>query len=88
MSGKIAVGMFQKNPKLSKEIGFIRRKQITEPLLSSVLAELIGVILGDGSLPGNHPFTISFNRKTGSERQNTFGSHNPKDITKQLLSTS
>ncbi len=65
--GKSSVNFFRNNPALVKKSGFIIRKQIKYPGKSIQLAELIGVILGDGGMSGNHQLTISFNSKTDKE---------------------
>ena len=65
--GKRTIEMYHNNPGLAKKAGFILRKDIKYPKRSAKLAELIGVILGDGGLPGNHQLTISFNSKTDKE---------------------
>lgn len=62
--GKKTAVLFRKNPLLAKKGGFITRKEIKYPPRCVELAELIGVILGDGGLPGNHQLTVSFNNKT------------------------
>lgn len=65
--GKKSIGLLHKNPILAKRLGFIIRKDIRYPVKSTELAEFIGIMLGDGGLPGNHQITISFNNKTDYE---------------------
>lgn len=65
--GKKTTSFFRDNPALAKKVSFIVRKEIKYPARCTELAELIGVILGDGGLPGNHQLTISFNSKTDKE---------------------
>lgn len=65
--GKRTIGFFHRNPALARKVGFIIRKEIKYPERSVELAELIGIILGDGGLPGNHQLTIAFNKKTDQE---------------------
>jgi len=65
--GRKTVNLFRQNPSLARKVGFIIRKEIKYPDRSVELAELIGVILGDGGLPGNHQITITFNNKTDRE---------------------
>lgn len=65
--GKRTICLFHQNPVLAKRVGFVIRKEIRCPKKSVKLAELIGVILGDGGLPGNHQLKISFNSKTDQE---------------------
>lgn len=62
--GKATIKKFKQNPDLANKSGFIIRKNIRYPEKSVDLAELFGVILGDGGLPGNHQLIISFNNKT------------------------
>ncbi len=66
-AGKRTTSLFRDNPNLARKFGFIIRKEIKNPGRCVELAELIGVILGDGGLPGNHQLMISFNSKTDKE---------------------
>lgn len=65
--GRRAVAFFHSNPDRARELGFILRKEIKYPRRSKEPAELIGIILGDGGLPGNHQLTIAFNSRTDNE---------------------
>jgi len=65
--GKKTISYFHQNPNLARKSGFIIRKEIKYPARCAELAELIGVILGDGGLPGNHQLTVSLNSKTDKE---------------------
>ncbi len=65
--GKKTTDFFRENPELARKAGFVIRKEIKYPVRCVELAELIGVILGDGGLPGNHQLIISFNSKTDKE---------------------
>lgn len=65
--GKETVRLFHSNKELAKKSGFIIRKEIKYPPRSQELAELTGIILGDGGLSGNHQLTVSFNSKTDKE---------------------
>ncbi len=65
--GKTTIRLFNQNPALAKKLGFIIRKEIEYPDKCDELAELIGIILGDGGLPGNRQLIISFNNKTDRE---------------------
>jgi DNA-binding XRE family transcriptional regulator len=65
--GKKTIRLFHRDEKLARKSGFIIRKEIRYPVRCVELAELIGVILGDGALPGNHQLVISFNSKTDKE---------------------
>lgn len=65
--GLKAAEYFRDNPEIAKAKGVITRKKIRCPARSVELAELIGIMLGDGGLPDNHQFTISFNYETDHE---------------------
>jgi len=62
--GRRTISLFHNDPVFAKKSGFIIRKEIRYPKRSVRLAELIGIMLGDGGLPGKHQLTISFNNKT------------------------
>ncbi|MEK6567704.1 MAG: LAGLIDADG family homing endonuclease, partial [Candidatus Omnitrophota bacterium] len=65
--GKKTICLFHRDKDLARKAGFIIRKEINYPKRCVDLAELIGVILGDGGLSGNHQLVISFNGKTDKE---------------------
>ena len=65
--GKKTIHLFHQDRDLAKRVGFTIRKEIKHPARCVELAELIGVILGDGGLSGNHQLVISFNSKTDKE---------------------
>ncbi len=65
--GRNTTILFRRNPLLAKKKGFIIRKEIKYPGKSLPLAEFIGIMLGDGGLPGSHQIKISFNHKTDNE---------------------
>lgn len=65
--GKKTMRLFQQNPVLAKKSGFMVRKEIKYPERCVELAELIGVILGDGGLSGKRQLIVSFNSKTDKE---------------------
>ena len=65
--GRKTVELFHQNSEFSRRKGFVIRKKIKYPGRCVELAELIGIILGDGGLSGNHQMVISFNRKTDKE---------------------
>jgi intein/homing endonuclease len=67
IGGSKTISFFHNNPSLAREVGFIVRKEIRYPVKSEDLAELFGIMLGDGGLPSSHQFTISFNNKTDKE---------------------
>lgn len=65
--GRKTIALFRNNPDLARKAGFIIRKEIKYPVRCGELAELIGIILGDGGLSGNHQVVISLNSKTDKE---------------------
>ena len=65
--GRKTANLFRLNPSFAKAAGFVIRKEIKYPIRSPELAEFIGIIVGDGGLPGNHQLTITFNNKTDYE---------------------
>ncbi len=65
--GKVTTEFFHRNPCLARKAGFVIRKEINYPRHSNELAEFIGIMLGDGGMPGNHQLTITFNKKEDEE---------------------
>lgn len=65
--GKKTIRLFHRDKDAARKAGFIIRKEIKYPVRCVKLAELIGIILGDGGMSGNHQLTISFNSKTDKE---------------------
>lgn len=65
--GLISSRRFRENPSLARSLGFILRKVIKRPKKSAVLAEFIGIMLGDGCLHNKYQVSISFN--SGTDRQ-------------------
>jgi len=61
--GKTACKKFFLNPGLAKELGFKIRKDIRHPQKSIELAELIGIILGDGGIT-DYQVKITQNKET------------------------
>ncbi len=62
--GQISSARFQANPTLAKTLGFQVRKAIRRPKKSALLAEFIGIMLGDGCLSSQFQVGISFNANT------------------------
>lgn len=61
--GLVSQQKFRLNPEYAKKIGVRIRKEIAYPPESELLAEFIGIILGDGGITKNQ-VTITFNRDT------------------------
>lgn len=61
--GIVSALKFRNNPEFAKKVGFKLRKHIIYPQKSSLLAEFIGVLLGDGSI-NEHQVRIYNNNKT------------------------
>jgi intein/homing endonuclease len=60
--GKATQKKFRANPKYIKKIGFKQRKAILLPQKSSLLAEFIGIMLGDGHID-RYQITVSMSNK-------------------------
>lgn len=58
---------FMLNPEWAKRKGFVVRKEIKYPRKSSLLAEFIGIMLGDGGVRNKYQITISYNWKQDKE---------------------
>lgn len=61
--GKITSQKFHSNPEFARKIGFLIRKKIYYPQKSSKLAELVGILIGDGGIT-NYQVTITLNKET------------------------
>jgi len=61
--GIISQKKFRSNPKLVKRRTFLSRNRIIYPEKSSILAEFIGIMLGDGGVSSDYQISISFNPK-------------------------
>jgi len=57
---------FRRNPEYAKKIGVKVRKYIKQPPFCSLLAEFVGIILGDGGI-SDYQISITFNRQTDRE---------------------
>lgn len=62
--GLASVKRFRQHPELARALGFQLRKPIRRPRRSALLAEFIGVMLGDGCLSSRYQVGISFNSQT------------------------
>lgn len=62
--GRISSERFRSHPELAKALGFILRKPIKRPRESILLAEFVGIMLGDGCLSSHFQVGISFNAET------------------------
>lgn len=65
--GSSTAAFFRENPVLAKKNGFVVRKEIALPHKSRALAELVGIILGDGGVRSKYQLTITFNGETDRE---------------------
>ena len=61
--GTVSALKFRNDPEFAKKMGFKLRKHIIYPQKSSLLAEFIGILLGDGSI-NEHQVRIYNNNKT------------------------
>lgn len=61
--GKTTCERFKRNPEYAKKLDFIVRKNVNHPKKSALLAEFIGIVLGDGGI-SQYQVTISLNSKT------------------------
>ena len=61
--GKITSYKFHSDPAFAKKIGFLIRKKIYYSLKSPKLAELVGILMGDGGIT-NYQVTITLNKET------------------------
>ena len=59
--GLRSVAKFNQNPERWRQSGFNVRKPITRPKPSELLAEFVGIMLGDGGVRNRWQFTVSFN---------------------------
>ena len=65
--GQTTTKLFHDHPYLAKKVGFVIRKRIKVPRRSGNLAELFGIILGDGAIRNNCQLVISFNYQSDLE---------------------
>ena len=61
--GRKVIQFFHENPNIANQKRFVLRKEIKFPKKSCELAELFGVLLGDGCIPGNHQVTVTFDSR-------------------------
>ena len=64
--GLVSCFNFQANPKLAAKSGFKLEKKINVPDKGPLLAEFVGIVLGDGSICTDYHVRIYFNAKTDS----------------------
>ena len=62
--GLATCAKFKANPALARAVGFQQRKVIIQPQRSPLLAEFIGILLGDGCLCSRFQVSIAFNTET------------------------
>jgi len=61
---------FMLNPEWARRKGFVVRKEIKYPRKSSLLAEFIGIMIGDGGVRNRYQITISYNWKQDKKYAN------------------
>lgn len=61
--GKITIQKLHSDPEFAKKIGFLIRKKINYPQKSPKLAELVGIIIGDGGIT-NYQVRVTLNKET------------------------
>lgn len=61
--GTVTAFKFKNDPEFAKKVGFVLRKQIVCPQRSSMLAEFLGIVLGDGAVNA-HQVRVYANSKT------------------------
>lgn len=59
--GIVSQNMFRENRAYAEKVGFILRKKVKYPERSELLAEFIGVMIGDGSIRNDYQIAIAFN---------------------------
>lgn len=64
--GKATCQKLHSNPEFAKKIGFLTRKEIYYPQKSPKLAELIGILMGDGGIK-NYQVVVTLNKETEKE---------------------
>ncbi|MDP2928580.1 MAG: LAGLIDADG family homing endonuclease [Candidatus Omnitrophota bacterium] len=80
--GLVSQAKFRSDPEYAKRIGVVIRKEISRPADSSLLAEFIGIMLGDGGIAENQT-KITFNRVTDKNYAVFI-----KDVVKKLFNIS
>lgn len=83
---------FMLNPAWARRRGFVVRKEIKYPRKSSLLAEFIGIMIGDGGVRNRYQITISYNWKQDKAYanyiqklvKNLFGISSARYIRKEL----
>jgi len=60
--GRTTQAFFRANPEQARKVGFVVRKIVRQPQVSTELAELVGVILGDGHV-GRYQVMVAFNSR-------------------------
>lgn len=64
--GRVTYQKFISNPKLAKKLGFRIAKQINHPKKSPMLAELVGILIGDGGIT-DYQVRVILNKETDKE---------------------
>jgi len=64
--GKTTIQRLRSDPEFAKKIGFLIRKKINYPQKSTKLAELVGILIGDGGIR-NYQVIVALNKETDKE---------------------
>ena len=71
--GKVSAEKFQNEPLSARLGGFQVAKPIRHPRPSALLAELVGILLGDGCLGNKYQVSVSFNSETDKNHAHYIG---------------
>lgn len=63
-AGRLRAEWVRAHPELAKQQGAATAKEIKQPAFSPLLAEFVGILIGDGGIRSRYQVTISFNRAT------------------------
>ncbi len=66
-AGRLLVEWIRNNPEVAKRRGATTAKKMRYPALSPLLAEFVGVLLGDGGIRNTFQVTISFDQSKDQE---------------------
>jgi hypothetical protein len=66
-AGRLLVEWIHNNPETARQRGVVVAKEIKHPPFSPLLAELVGVLLGDGGIRNTFQVTVSFDQSKDQE---------------------